>query len=118
MNDPARTLTVTLQGDVGGMIRGGARFDDDDPRVREGAPHGLLEIVERQRRAGVLHQARLRRERAVQLVAVDEDAPRQRDHRNVEAYRDAGPKVNLKQRSSQEQYLRLAQPALPDVHTG
>ncbi len=107
VDEPPRPLALAFERDVSGVIRRRAGFDDDDRRVWKRAAHGLLEIRERQRRAGVLgvvqDQARLRRERLIQLVAVDEDAARQRDDGDVESRDNARPEMNLEQRPAQEQ---------------
>src|SRR5579871_28303 len=52
---------------------------------------------------------------AVQLVAINEHAAGDADHEDIEADGEAAPQVNLEEGSANPEFLRLTQPAVPEV---
>ena len=83
-----------------------------------GAERSLLELVFRQPPSGHLDKGRRAREELVELVPKHERAAAEADDKDVEADDDASPEVNLEDRPSHPQAVRLPERAIEksDLH--
>ena len=91
-----------------------------DPRDR---PSGICalrllpQLLGRQTRGLRIERRAGRGEEPIQLVAIDQRAPRHAQHHDVQPERQPGPQMNLKKCPAQPHPLRLSHPPLPHLNS-
>ncbi len=90
--------------------------EDPDLIIWIDLPGGLSECVRAEPVTSRHDDPRLRIEHLPQLAPVDQHAPAQADHDDIQPDPEPRPEVNLEECSPQPQSLRLTDPTLPNRH--
>src|SRR5665213_4511597 len=102
---PLFLVALAIKPDLGGLVGLFGVPNPAQPVLRISAVRGLAKFVVRKFVAADGDDARPRPDRFVELIAKDDGAAADADDEHIQAKRDAGPKMNLKDRLAQPDTL-------------